>query len=83
VSDDVLGWTIPWACEQFERQGMPVVEARFRITIIRGVRIQRVGETRQPPGSKGGRGQVLYDIGQLQNLHRWYLEGCQITKQDP
>jgi hypothetical protein len=38
---------------------------------------------RQPPGSKGGRGQVLYDIGQLQLLHGWYLDGCRITKQDP
>ena len=71
------------AVEEFERAGMPVVEARFRIAVIRGVRIQRTGETRQPPGSKGGRGQVLYDIGQLQLLHSWYLDGCRITKQDP
>ena len=77
------GWTIPMAIEQFERQGMPVDPDRFRIAVIRGVRIQRTGETRQPPGSKGGRGQLLYDIGQLQRLHAWYLEGCQITKQDP
>jgi len=71
------------AIAKFAEQGMPVDEARFRVAVIRGVRLQRIGETRQPPGSKGGRGQVLYDIGQLQNLHRWYLEGCQITKQDP
>jgi hypothetical protein len=77
------GWTIPMAVAEFERQGMPVDEARFRIAITRSVRIRRVGETRQPPGSKGGRGQILYDIGQLQQLHRWYLDGCQITGQDP
>ena len=71
------------AIAEFERAGMPIIEARFRIAIIRGVRIQRVGEMRQPPGSQGGRGPVLYDIGQLQLLHSWYLEGCQITKQDP
>jgi hypothetical protein len=77
------GWTIPEAVAEFERAGMPVDPDRFRIAVIRGVRIRRVGEMRQPPGSKGGRGQVLYDIGQLQRLHTWYLEGCQITKQEP
>jgi hypothetical protein len=71
------------AVATFAEQGMPVDEGRFRIAVTRAVRIKRIGETRQPPGSKGGRGQILYDIGQLQNLHRWYLEGCQITKQDP
>jgi hypothetical protein len=77
------GWTIPQACEQFAEQGMPVDEARFRIAVIRGLRIRRTGEMRKPKGSEGGRGQLLYDIGQLQRLHAWYLEGCQITKQDP
>jgi hypothetical protein len=71
------------AVAKFAEQGMPVDEARFRIAVTRGVRIRRVGEMRQPPGSKGGRGQVLYDIGQLQHLHRWYLDGCQITGQGP
>ena len=71
------------AIAKFAEQGMPVDEARFRIAVTKMARLRRIGETRQPPGSKGGRGQVLYDIGQLQNLHRWYLEGCQITKQDP
>lgn len=77
------GWTIPEALRQFADAGMPVDEARFRIAVTRGVRIRRAGEMRQPPGSKGGRGQVVYDIGQLQRLHRWYLDGCQITGQDP
>jgi hypothetical protein len=71
------------ACEEFERQGMPVDPARFRLAVTRGVRICRTGEMRKPAGSEGGRGQFLYDIGQLQRLHAWYLDGCQITGQDP
>ena len=63
------GWTIPMACEQFELQGVPVDEARFRIAVTRMARLRRVGETRQPPGSKGGRGHPVYEIGQLQRLH--------------
>jgi hypothetical protein len=77
------GWTIPMAVAEFERAGAPVDPARFRVAVTRVARISRTGETRQPPGSKGGRGQVLYDIGQLQRLHRWYLDGCQITGQEP
>ena len=69
------------AVAKFAEQGMPVDEARFRIAVIRGVRIRRAGEMKS--GERGGRGQVLYDIGQLQRLHRWYLDGCQITEQDP
>jgi hypothetical protein len=71
------------ACEKFAEQGMPVDEARFRVAVTRGVRLRRTGEMRKPPGSEGGRGQFLYDIGQLQRLHRWYLDGCQITGQGP
>ena len=63
------GWTIPMACEQFAEAGMPVDEARFRIAVTRVARLRRVGETRQPPGSKGGRGHPVYEIGQLQRLH--------------
>jgi hypothetical protein len=63
------GWTIAEAVAEFERAGMPVDPARFRIAVTRVARLRRVGETRQPPGSKGGRGQVLYDIGSLQRLH--------------
>jgi hypothetical protein len=58
------------ACEQFAEAGMPVDEARFRLAVTRVARIPRIGEIRQPPGSKGGRGQSLYDIGQLQQLHK-------------
>jgi len=75
------GWTIPMACEEFERQGMPVDPARFRTAVIKAVLIRRVGE--MGSGPSGGRGRVLYDIAQLQHLHRWYLEGCRITGQEP
>jgi hypothetical protein len=78
---DAVGWTIPEACEEFERAGMPVDPARFRIAVTRAVLIRRTGETASGPS--GGRGQLRYDIGQLQRLHRWYLDGCQITGQDP
>jgi hypothetical protein len=75
------GWTIPMACEQFKRQGMPVDETRFRIAVTKMARLRRIGETRQPPGSKGGRGHPLYEIGSLQRLHadvaKW------IPAQDP
>jgi hypothetical protein len=63
------GWTIPEACAEFERAGLPVDPARFRIAVTRVARLARVGETRQPPGSKGGRGHAMYDIGALQRLH--------------
>lgn len=72
------GWTIAEACQEFERAGLPVDEARFRMA-IRAVQLKPVGETRQPAGSKGGRGQARYEIGQLQRLHRWYLDGRQIS----
>ena len=62
-------WTIAEAVEQFAAAGMPVDEARFRIAVTRMARLKRAGETRQPPGSKGGRGHPLYEIGDLQRLH--------------
>jgi hypothetical protein len=60
-------WTIAMACEQFAAAGMPVDEARFRIAVTRVARIRRAGE--MPSGAKGGRGQTLYPIGELQRLH--------------
>lgn len=60
------GWTISEALEQFRRQGMPVDEARFRLA-IRAVQLQRVGE--KPSGERGGRGEKMYGIGDLQRLH--------------
>ena len=61
------GWTLEEACEQFAKAGMPVDEARFRVAVTRVARLRRVGET--PSGEKGGRGKLLYEIGQLQRLH--------------
>jgi hypothetical protein len=62
----VHGWTLSEACAEFERAGLPVDPAQFRIA-IRAVRLKAVGETAS--GQRGGRGQLLYDIGQLQRLH--------------
>src|SRR4029077_9021214 len=61
------GWTIPMAVAKFAEQGMPVDEARFRIAVTRVARIPRAGE--MPSGRKGGRGQTVYEIAQLQRLH--------------
>ena len=59
-------WTISEACEEFARQGMPVDERRFTMA-VRAFQLRRAGEG--PAGAKGGRGQALYQIGQLQLLH--------------
>ncbi len=64
---EVAGWTIAEAVEEFARQGMPVDPARFRLAVTRVARLQRTGEAAS--GAKGGRGQAMYDIGQLQRLH--------------
>jgi hypothetical protein len=61
------GWTIAEAVAEFERQGMPVDAARFRVAVTRVARIPRTGEASS--GAKGGRGQAMYDISQLQKLH--------------
>jgi cytochrome c556 len=64
------GWTISMAVAKFAEQGMPVDEDRFRIAVTKMARLPRIGETRQPAGSKGGRGNPLYEIWQLQQLHK-------------
>ena len=61
------GWTITEAVAEFERAGLPVDPARFRMAVTRVARLPRVGETAK--GKLGGRGQFLYDIGELQRLH--------------
>jgi hypothetical protein len=61
------GWTIAEACAEFERAGVPVDPARFRIAVTRVARLPRAGE--MPSGEKGGRGRALYEIGELQRLH--------------
>ena len=71
------GWTLAMACEQFAEAGAPVDEARFRIAVTRVVRLRRWAE--MPSGPSGGRGHALYEIGRLQRLHTWYLDGCRIA----
>jgi hypothetical protein len=53
------------ALEQFAQTGLPVDGLARIIRALPG--FQRIGET--PSGEKGGRGQALYDIAQLQRLH--------------
>jgi hypothetical protein len=71
------GWTIPMACEQFERQGMPVEERHLRAIIRHLPGFNPVGETKSGP--TGGRGHPLYEIGALQRLHAalspWLSQG--------
>ncbi|HEY3652370.1 MAG TPA: hypothetical protein VGL33_30680 [Streptosporangiaceae bacterium] len=64
---DGLGWTISEACREFEAAGMPVDPRRFRIIVRNLPGLQPVGETKS--GERGGRGQFLYEIGQMQRLH--------------
>jgi len=61
------GWTIEEALAEFAAAGMPVDPGRFRMAVTRVARIPRAGET--PSGEKGGRGKLLYPIGELQRLH--------------
>ncbi len=61
------GWTLKEALEQFAAAGMPVDADRFRLAVTRVARIPAVSHT--PSGAKGGRGYLMYDIGQLQRLH--------------
>jgi hypothetical protein len=61
------GWTVQEAVEEFARTGLPVDGLARIIRALPG--FQRIGEVRKPPGSKGGRGDAIYDIGQLQRLH--------------
>ena len=83
---DALGWTIPDALAKFAEAGMPLDETGFRAIVRAADRLgtlQRVGEIRKPTGSKGGRGQFLYDIGGMQRLHaalaEWLTAGNDMT----
>jgi hypothetical protein len=64
------GWTISDALGQFDAAGMPVDRAGFR-AVVRAARrtgnLKPLGETKS--GEHGGRGQILYEIGQLQQMH--------------
>ena len=51
-----------------EAAGMPVDPRRFRIIVRNLPGLQRIGEA--PSGERGGRGDFLYEIAELQLLHR-------------
>ena len=59
------GWTVAEARAEFAATGLPVDGLAQIIRALPG--LQRIGETR--PGGKGGRGQALYPIADLQRLH--------------
>ena len=65
------GWTISDAFEQFDAAGMPVDRAGFR-AVVRAARrtgnLKPLGETKS--GEQGGRGQILYPIPLLQQMHK-------------
>ena len=66
-----LGWTVSDALGQFDAAGMPVDRAGFR-AVVRAARrtgnLKPLGETRS--GERGGRGQILYPIAELQLMHK-------------
>jgi hypothetical protein len=66
-----LGWTISDAFEQFDATGMPVDRAGFR-AVVRAARrngnIKPIGENKS--GDSGGRGQLRYEIEELQQMHK-------------
>ena len=65
------GWTVSDALGQFDAAGMPVDQAGFR-AVVRAARrtgnLKPLGETKS--GERGGRGQILYPIGELQLMHK-------------
>jgi hypothetical protein len=61
------GWTVAEAVEQFAQAGVPFDGLDRIIRALPG--FQRIGEVRKLPGSKGGRGDALYSIADLQRLH--------------
>ena len=70
------GWTISEAVAEFEAAGMPVDPRRFRIIVRNLPGLQPVGETKS--GERGGRGQFLYEIGQMQRLHSALAPGLAV-----
>ena len=62
------GWTVAEASAQFGETGIPFEERNLRAVIRYLPGFQRTGET--PSGPHGGRGDPLYDIAELQLLHK-------------
>jgi hypothetical protein len=65
------GWTVSDALGQFDAAGMPVDRAGFR-AVVRAARrtgnIKPIGETKS--GESGGRGQIIYGIPDMQQMHK-------------
>jgi hypothetical protein len=78
------GWTVSDAFDQFDAAGMPVDRAGFR-AVVRAARrtgnIKPLGETKS--GEHGGRGQILYEIGQLQQMHAALVRWLATQQHDP
>jgi hypothetical protein len=67
------GWTVDDSIAEFEGTGFPVEEYRFR-KAIQAFRIRPVGEKRPPEDEDhGGRGHGLYDIADMQELHKDFI----------
>ena len=64
------GWTVDDSIAEFERTGMPVDPYRFR-KAIQAFQVRPVGE--EPSGEHGGRGRAMYDIGDMQELHKDFI----------
>lgn len=62
------GWTIREACEDFTAAGLAADPGRLGVIIRALPGFTRIGERRAPAGSKGGRREALYEIGELQEL---------------
>ena len=62
------GWTVAMASAEFAGTGVPFAERNLRAVIRYLPGFQRTGET--PSGPNGGRGDPLYDIAELQLLHK-------------
>ncbi len=66
------GWTIADASGQFGKTGVPFEERNLRAIIRNLPGFQRTGERRPPSDDgidHGGRGEAVYDIAELQQLH--------------
>jgi hypothetical protein len=65
------GWTVSDAFDQFDAAGVPVDRAGFR-AVVRAARrtgnLKPLGETKS--GESGGRGQILYPIPEMQQMHK-------------
>ena len=67
------GWTVDDALAQFAAAGKPLDPAGFRALVRHARRLgnlEKAGELRKPAGSEGGRGYIVFEIGQMQLMHK-------------